>query len=295
MSIVVFGEILWDIWPHEKHIGGAPFNFAAHLRKLGAQPTFVSAVGRDALGTEALQQAAALGLDPSCIAKVSHPTGACHVTQDDEGRPSYRLLTDVAYDYVPLPDALPASEDSLLYFGSLAQRSPVSWRTLSNLLSLRFTHVFCDINLRPPFFSRDILLRSLTSCTILKVSREEYEILSDLGLISVDSAADYSRAFCRAVAAEYPNIRTVIITLDKDGAMVYDTETDTFHFSRKPVSKLVSAVGAGDSFSACFCANLLKGRPLPECQDRGVLLSDYVVTQPGAVPDYPPELLKKLI
>ncbi|MBQ3094836.1 MAG: hypothetical protein IJC53_00185 [Clostridia bacterium] len=295
MSIVVFGEMLWDIWPQEKHIGGAPFNFAAHLRKLGAQPTFVSAVGRDALGNEALERVAALDLDPSCIAKVGHPTGACHVTQDHEGRPSYRLLTDVAYDYIPLPDSLPAPKDSLLYFGSLAQRSPVSWRTLSNLLSLRFTHVFCDINLRPPFFSRDILLRSLSACTILKVSREEYEVLSDLELIHVDNPADYSRAFCRAVVTEYPNIRTVIVTLDKDGAMVYDAGTDIFCFSRKPGSKLVSAVGAGDSFSACFCANLLKGRPLPECQDCGVLLSDYVVTQPGAVPDYPPELLKKLI
>lgn len=295
MSIVVFGEILWDVWPNEKYIGGAPFNFAAHLRKLGEQPTFVSAVGRDALGNEALGRVAALDLDPSCIAKVGHPTGACQVTQDDEGRPSYRLLTDVAYDYIPIPDALPDPKDSLLYFGSLAQRSPVSWRTLSNLLSLRFTHVFCDINLRPPFFSRDILLRSLSVCTILKVSREEYEVLSDLELICVDTPADYSRSFCRAVVAEYPNIRTVIVTLDKDGAMVYDAGTDTFYLSRKPGSKLVSAVGAGDSFSACFCANLLKGRSLPECQNRGVLLSDYVVTQPGAVPDYPPELLKKLI
>ena len=212
MSIVVFGEILWDVWAHEKHIGGAPFNFAAHLRKLGADPKFVSAIGRDALGNEALTCVNALGLDPSFISKVRYETGACHVTQDAEGRPSYRLLTDVAYDYIPLPDRLPDLKDSLLYFGSLAQRSPVSWRTLSNLLALPFTHVFCDINLRPPFFSQDILLRSLSSCTILKVSREEYEVLSDLGLIHIDSPADYSRAFCRAVIAEFPGIRTVIVT-----------------------------------------------------------------------------------
>lgn len=295
MSVVVFGEILWDIWETEKYIGGAPFNFAAHLKKLGGNPLLVSALGRDALGDEALERVRSLGLSPEFVARVPEETGSCRVSQDAEGRPIYRLVPDVAYDHIPLPEGLPDPAESMLYFGTLAQRSRASWRTLANLVSLRFSEVFCDINLRPPFFTRDILLGCLTGCTILKVSREEYEILADLELIRVEDRGDYARSFCRAVVREYPNIHTVIVTRDKDGAMLYNARTEEFILSRKPKSKLVSAVGAGDSFSAAFCANLLKGRSLAECQDRGVLLSDYVVTQPGAVPEYPPELVKKLI
>lgn len=294
MGIVVFGEVLWDVKGSERRIGGAPFNFGAHLCRLGFRPQLVTAVGPDELGDAARAEAERLGLDPADLAATEHPTGSCLVTEDERGNPSYRLAQDVAYDFIPLPDRLPDPAGSLLYFGTLAQRAPFSARTLANLLSLPFSEAFCDINLRPPFYDRDILFRSLSGCTTLKVSREEYETLEDLGLLRVEDLSDYEHSFCRSVVKAFPRIRTVIVTLDKDGALVYDAAADVFCRSALPASAAVSAVGAGDSFSACFVASRLRGLPLQEAVDRAVLLSDFVVTKEGAVPDYPEELLAAL-
>ena len=50
--IVGIGEILWDMLPSGKALGGAPANFAYHAMRLGEEGWAVSAVGGDALGRE---------------------------------------------------------------------------------------------------------------------------------------------------------------------------------------------------------------------------------------------------
>ena len=45
-----FGEIVWDIFPEEKKLGGAPLNFAYYIGKLGGNSRIVSALGNDDLG-----------------------------------------------------------------------------------------------------------------------------------------------------------------------------------------------------------------------------------------------------
>ena len=51
--IAGLGEVLWDIFPEEKKIGGAPANFTAHAQQLGAQSFILSSIGNDTLGLEA--------------------------------------------------------------------------------------------------------------------------------------------------------------------------------------------------------------------------------------------------
>lgn len=287
---LVFGEILWDIFGEEKTIGGAPFNFAAHLAGLGGSVTFCSAVGKDALGDEALRRIRASGVSTACTAQVSYPTGACHVTLDGEGRPQYDLLRNAAYDAIPLPESI--EDCDLLYLGTLARRSPVSRDTARSLLtSGRFREVFVDINVRKPDISREVLEESLSRATILKLSREEAGCLWEYGLLP--ETRDESE-IAEELPKRYPNIRLVLVTLDKDGALLYDAEHGVRIRSVKSVNPLISAVGAGDSFSACFAWNYLNGRSLSEALNRAVLLSDYVVTQLGAVPEIPTELLERI-
>ena len=54
MNVLSFGEILWDTYPTEKHVGGAPLNFSAHFVKMGGEAFLLSAVGEDDLGSDAL-------------------------------------------------------------------------------------------------------------------------------------------------------------------------------------------------------------------------------------------------
>lgn len=292
MRTLVFGEILWDIFGEERVIGGAAFNFSAHLVRLGGETWLLSGVGADELGQDAREQVRALGVRTEYLRTSCLPTGACHVTLDTDGKPSYRLLDQVGYDDIVLEGELPGEVD-MLYLGTLARRSDPSRKTASALLqSGRCKEIFYDINIRKPFISREVLEEGLRYATILKISREECGILAQMEL--VDAAAEAGEALCRELSRRYPNLSIILMTLDKDGAMAYDASRQRFIHSIRPTSKLVSAVGAGDSFSACFAYNYMNGHSIEESLNRGVLLSDYVVTQMGAIPAVPEELLRQI-
>ena len=284
MKLVVFGEILWDIFEDEKKIGGAPFNFGAHCAKLGMSVDVISAVGNDELGEKAIAAVKELELNTENIQTVDYSTGHCLVSLQN-GIPSYNLVENVAYDNIPSPKN-PCLEADAFYFGTLAQRSPKSRETLKKLLNGNYKEIFFDINIRQSYYSDEIIDESLKKATIFKVSREE------IGILGIDGTLE---EICKVLSKKYNNLKLIIVTLDADGSFVYDVKADNFIYSPKPTSKVVSTVGAGDSFSACFLSNYLQNAELEKCLTRATLLSDYVVTQLGAIPEYPEDLKEKIM
>ena len=281
-NILVFGEVLYDLFGEKAEIGGAPFNFAAHMASLGECVDFVSAVGDDELGSAALEELKKRKVGATYTAVLPKPTGFCKVTLL-EGTPSYVLAQGVAYDYIPVP-CLEAKYDALC-FGTLAQRSDVSRNTLRMLLKGNYREVFCDINIRMPFYSDDIIEESIAGSTILKLSREEAPTI--LAYTDPEQCT-------AALLARFPSLRQIVLTLDKDGAAVRDREKG-FFYAPKPAAKAVSTVGAGDAFGACYLHHLLKGEGIEESLAAATLLSDYVVTRLGAVPELPADLKDRIL
>ncbi|MDD4124288.1 MAG: PfkB family carbohydrate kinase [Eubacteriales bacterium] len=286
MKTLVFGEILWDCFENKKELGGAPLNFACHFSLLGGDACMVSAVGNDENGILSLHDAEKHGVNIKYVPKTSYNTGYCNVTLKN-GKPSYDLVSPVAYDFIPFPETTESFAG--FYFGTLAQRNAVSRNTLKKLLENNYDEVFFDINIRQNYYTREIIDYSLSKSTILKTSREEIHVFKELGF----AKGENEEAICVSLAESY-NLKLIIVTLDRDGAMVYDCKTGNAISSKKPTGKVVSTVGAGDSFSACFFYNYLKGEKTAACLDRAVTLSDYVVTVLGAVCEYPyPDELKR--
>lgn len=287
MKILAFGEILWDVFETKKEIGGAPFNFAAHMAKLGADCYMVSALGMDELGIEAIKIVKQFGIKTDYISILDKPTGYCRVTFDGN-TPQYELVKGVAYDFIPKQD-INESFDAF-YMGTLAQRSAVSEASLLALFEkINVKEVFFDINIRQNYYSREIIENSLKKATILKISREEMDIFSQLGIADTSNIEE----LCKTLSQKY-SLKLILVTLDKDGAMLFDCKNKAAIYSRKPESKVVSTVGAGDSFSACFLYNYLNGVNPEVCLDRAVTLSDYVVTKLGAIPEYETSLLDNI-
>lgn len=284
MRLIVFGEILWDIFENEKRIGGAPFNFGAHCAKFGLSVDVISAVGNDELGRKAILAAKKLKVNTKNIQVVDYQTGHCLVSLCN-GTPSYNLVKNVAYDNISLPTSTCFDADAF-YFGTLAQRGTKSKETLQQLLNGNYKEIFFDINIRQNYYSAEMIDESLRKATIFKVSREEIDVLN------IDGTPE---EICRVLSQKYNNIKLIIVTLDADGSFIYDTRSQNIIYSPKPMSKVVSTVGAGDSFSACFLSNYLQNVELEECLKRATLLSDYVVTQLGAIPEYPKDLIEKIM
>ena len=249
MKVLSFGEILWDIYPDKKYIGGAPLNFAAHLAKHGEEANMLSCLGKDGLGDEALLCLKEFGVLTDFVSQSTvKQTGRCLVTLDENAVPSYDLKEDVAYDYIDWDNL---NEDyDVLNFGTLALRNKYNLDSLGRLLKKQnFKDVFVDVNIRTPFYSYESVTFCMNNATILKVRSEELPIVADL--LSIDSSIGY-KEFARILKEKYGNLKIIVITLGADGAYCYDCKQDKAYSCESQKVEVASTVGAGDSFSAAF-------------------------------------------
>ena len=269
-DVIAFGEILWDIIDGVPHIGGAPFNFAAHVAKCGLSSSIVSSVGNDDLGRRATERVAALGVDGSFVSvHPSLPTGTVNVTLND-GIPSYEIVKPVAWDEIRVETSI-LPPPRAFYFGSLAQRSPVSSDTLARLLeAFSSSLVFFDVNLRQDFWSKELIGDCLGKTDILKVNDEE---MATLGF-----AAEW-------LFATYPRLKTVIETRGAAGCAVWSRNGEAFTSPALPDGPVVDTVGAGDSFSAAFLAAVLDGKDLVTAAQSGNRRAGQVAARAGAIPE----------
>ena len=290
--IVGLGEVLWDVFPDGRKLGGAPGNFAWHVSQFGLDSLAASAVGDDALGREALDAFDEKGLS-YLIPFVDRPTGTVQVTLDAAGVPSYEICGGVAWDHIPFTEALAqaARNAKAVCWGSLAQRNAVSRASIASFLAA--TPASClkvlDINLRQQFYSKDIIETSMLACDILKINDDELVIVSRMfGIEGPSSAesltAELAEKTCRRLITDY-GLKMLVLTCGAVGSYVFSDKEKSYIST--PKVKVADTVGAGDSFTAAFIASLLLGKDLKAAHQKAVEVSAYVCTCKGAMPILP--------
>ena len=286
--ITGLGEILWDCLPEGKRLGGAPANFAWHVAQAGLDSCVVSAIGEDPAGDEILQLLETKQLNHH-LTRTAYPTGSVEVELDTQGIPCYHIREQVAWDYIPFTLKLEAlaRRSCAVCFGSLAQRNPVSRTTINRFLDSmpdgEGQYKIFDMNLRQNFYTREVLHNSLNKCNILKLNEEELLLMEQLFGYSTPDRKEA----CRQIAADY-GLKILILTCGTEGSYIFSATGESFYPT--PQVKVRDTVGAGDSFTAAFCAALLKGDPIPEAHRKAVLTSAYVCTCDGAMPTIPADL-----
>ena len=280
-TIVGIGELLWDVFPEGKVLGGAPANFAYHASQLGFEGYAVSAVGKDAPGREILDTLSEKRLN-HLVESVDYPTGTVQVTLDGQGVPRYEICEDVAWDNIPFTEPMEqlARSCRAVCFGSLAQRSALSRTTILHFLELVPADAYriFDINLRQHYYNRDIIHNSLLNSNILKLNDEEVFAVAKLFDMTERSEQD----ICLRLMRWY-NLKIVIETKGVVGSYVFTS--DETSYIETPKVEVVDTVGAGDSFTGAFIAALLQGKSLREAHRLAVDVSAYVCGQKGAMPD----------
>lgn len=280
--VVGLGEILWDLLPGGKELGGAPANFAYHAQALGAKSKVISAVGADDLGYEIIDRLNRAKLDGTCISiDPDHPTGTVSVTLDSDGKPTYVIHAPVAWDFIPWSDALGqvAAQADAVCFGSLCQRSGVSRATVGRFLKSmpeESLKVF-DINMRQHYYSMDVIKESLELSNVMKLNDEELPVLISMFTLSDDS----SDALCELV--DIYNLKLIALTRGSQGSILCTPEQISEH-PGYPAVKIADTVGAGDSFTAAIVMGLLNGIDLDRINDSANRLASYVCSQKGAMP-----------
>jgi fructokinase len=288
--IVGIGEILWDVFPSGKRLGGAPANFIYHVREIGGgeiQPLMVSSVGEDPPGREILARWDQLSLSEEFITvDADHPTGSVSVAVDPQGKPVYEIKKDVAWDFLPESPQLRelAATADAICFGTLAQRAPKSRKSIQTFLRQAEPETLriLDINLRVPFFSKSILEESLSLANVLKMNAEELHVLADCF-----SFSGGEQAVIAALMRRYP-LRLVILTKGEKGSELFSQEEHSAH-GGYPVA-VVDTVGAGDAFNAAIAVGMLNRFSLEKLNDCANRAAAFVCTQSGAMPEVPDEI-----
>jgi fructokinase len=248
-KITAIGEILFDIYPDSKNLGGAPLNFLYHIFKLTGQGNIVSKVGKDVLGGKAKNYLTKQEMPINFIQEDrKHPTGVTTVTLGEDKIPSFNIDTERAYDFIENTEILQkliSEETDCLYFGSLAQRNEVSRTTIHSYFGKNIKY-FCDINIRQNFYSPEVILKSLTTADVLKLNIDELELLNYLTIGKdfniKDSAVSLMKKF---------NIELIAVTKGAGGSsLFFGDEVDDHKISS---SEIVDTLGAGDAFAAIIC------------------------------------------
>lgn len=275
-QIACFGEVLWDIYPDKRHLGGAPFNVAAHLTQLGTQGHIITKVGKDELGNEILKSIIEQGIDTKFTqVDFTFDTGKVNVILDAQGKPSYEIKQPVAWDYIHtnLENLGLVKDCDGLIFGSLACRTDRNIQTLKDLSGISPLNI-CDLNIRQHYYSTGLIEELLDLTNILKINDEEEQLLADCFGLQQD------RFYQRLV--EIFDLDLIITTRGAKGAEAF-YKGSLFRQEAVPVS-VVDTVGSGDAFLAAFIHNYLRSESINKCLAEGARLGGFVATRSGAIP-----------
>lgn len=281
--VVGLGEVLWDMLPEGRKIGGAPVNFAYHAGQFGIDTMAVSAIGNDKLGEDTIAEMNGKHLN-HIFPSVPYPTGSVQVSLDEKGVPAYDIKENVAWDNIPFTNEIEsvARNCQAVCFGSLAQRNAVSRNTIRKFIESTPSgciRIF-DINLRQNFYTSNVIHDSLELCNILKINDEEIMLVSRM--FNYDSSNIEN--VCRTIMEDF-SLEMVILTCGTKGSYIFTK--GGVSFMPTPKVNVADTVGAGDSFTGSFCAAILRGLPVAEAHKKAVEVSAYVCTQNGAMPEIP--------
>ena len=282
--VVLFGEVLADVFPDRSVLGGAPFNVARHLQAFGLLPVLITRVGDDPLGQELVATMSRLGMTTEGVQRdPMHPTGQVIVHIENGGH-RFEIPPDQAYDYIDANDAhkvaLSAAPE-LIYFGSLAQRNEVSFSAINNILQTVQSRRILDINLREPWYTVEKIQQSLNHAELVKMSEDELKVIA--GLLNIPEDDEYAQA---AVIIRRFSLQQLIVTCGAQGVWQLDADGNK-RVQQGGSIELVDTVGAGDAFTAVFITGTLCGWSSAEILSRANAFAAAICGIRGAIPAAP--------
>jgi fructokinase len=282
--IVAIGEVLWDLLPEGKQLGGAPANFIYHAHALGADARLVSRIGDDALGQEVRDRFRRLGLPTDCVAvDADAPTGTVSVELGPDGKPSYVIHENVAWDRLAVDETTLAAvrRADAVCFGTLAQRGTQSRLTIRRLVAAAPANALriLDVNFRLPFIDRETVEASLELASVLKLSDEELQVLAELIGLHGSIQAQVTELVRRY------GFSLVALTRGAQGSLLFRDGEWSDHPGLATAVR--DTIGAGDAFSAALAMGIRAGLPLDEINTHASEVAAYVCSQPGAMPPLP--------
>lgn len=280
-NIIGLGEILWDILPTGKHLGGAPANFAYISKQLGNNGIVLSRVGNDKFGREILDELESKKISTDFIQiDRENQTGIVNVNLEN-GQPSYEIVENVAWDFLKLTESWEnvAERCDAVCFGSLAQRSEISRKAIRKFVEKTKGLRIFDVNLRQTYFSKEILQESFRLANVVKLNHEELPIISKIfeikGVNLIEKVEKLLFEF---------DLKILCVTRGGNGSLLIAKDVVSEHEGLK--IEIADTIGAGDSFTAGMTHGILRKWELDKINDFANKVGAFVASNTGAMPDF---------
>ena len=290
LSVVCFGEILWDVFPTHKKIGGAPLNVALRMRSLGVSTSIISKIGNDENGKEIIQYLEDHNVSTDLVQLDNeYKTGVVHVMINDKGNASYDIMYPSSWDKIVLTNEMikKVSNSDIFVFGSLICRDEISRSTLYSLLDKAKFKVL-DANLRAPYYTTEVLIELMSKADFIKLNDEELREIS-LKLESPYNSFEQNIKFI----AEKTKTEQICVTKGEFGAVLY--YNGNFYYNSGYFIKVMDTVGAGDSFLASLIVRLLRGKSPQKSLNYACAIGALVAGHEGANPKISEKETKKFM
>lgn len=283
IKVACFGEVLWDLFPgKEKSAGGAPFNVAYNLFKMGIDSRMISSVGDDNAGTEIIKKIENWNIPVDSIQiNKNYPTSTVVATFDEHKEAHYDIVSNVAWDFIEVvaQDIETIKREDALVFGSLATRNPKSKNTLFTLLENSRFNVF-DINLRKPHYDLGVIKDLLHKSHLAKFNKAELLLLMEF--LGKQYASEEDIVSYLQDVFELPEI---IVSKGSKGAL-YASDGEFYLYPAVDII-VADTVGSGDAFLAGFLSKRLdKTASIDDIMQQAVTLGAYITSKEGACPEY---------
>ena len=279
-QVTSIGEILFDVYPDGKTLGGASFNFIYHVIKLTGEGSFVSRVGNDDEGNSVLEFLKKNKISTDFVqVDEKHPTGESIASLNDQKIPDWKIKTGTAYDFIELTDeveSLVTNKTDCLYFGTLAQRDLTTRKTIHHFFK-RDLKYFCDLNIRQNFYTKELIKECVTECNVLKINIDELRLVNELLL---GKALDTTETPKRLLN-EF-NLDLLCVTNGSKGATIFNRETNNHYYAK--LENIVDTVGAGDAYAAILCVGYLKNWNIEKINKIASDFAGEIVKINGALP-----------
>lgn len=283
LFVIGLGEVLWDVLPEGKKLGGAPCNFVYHSIQQGAEGSVISAVGNDQSGKEILELLNSKEIPADLMQVNDHPTGTVDVSLNDKGIPEYTIHENVAWDFISYSENIKqkVSYADIICFGTLAQRNNVSRISLEKILKTKKPGALLvyDINLRQHYFNRSIIQNSLELCNVLKMNEEELPVVCKT--LEIRAEGDEKQVLH---LMERFDLKLVALTKGTEGSLLLSPSGRSY--LPTPQVEVKDTVGAGDAFTAVMSLGFANGNRVEEFHEKAVEISAFVCTRDGAMPDF---------
>ncbi len=281
--ITSIGEILFDIYPERKTLGGAPFNFIYHIIGLTGEGNIISRIGKDEKGKNILDFMGKTSISAKYIQIDSEfPTGESIANLNDTKIPSWEIKRETAYDFIEMNqeiESLINHKTDCLYFGTLAQRGPITRQTVHRCFNRNLKY-FCDLNIRQSFYTKELIKECMEACDVLKLNIDELRLVSNLLLNKTFDTNETPWMLLN----EY-NIDQLCVTKGEEGAVIYEGERKNNY--KLTIENIVDTVGAGDAYAAILCIGYLNDWDIEKTNKIASEFAGEIVKINGALPEGP--------